>query len=110
MTQTMNLEPIETLVWAALAGCGAMFLIYYVMRMFADLTHEGTARIEDAVGCNGSVYLRIPEGGHGKVNVDLPNRRMLYGAVSSQGPVPTGQSVTVTRVVDAATVEVVTKE
>lgn len=110
LTQTMQLESHQTLIWAALAGCGAMFIIYYVMRLFADLTHEGTARIADAVGCDGSVYLRIPEGGYGKVNVDLPDRRILYGAVSPQAPVATGERVIVTRIVDAATVEVMTKE
>ena len=66
------------------------------------------ARIDRAVGCTGTVYLRVPgaKGGAGKVHLALQNRTVEYQAVTAGEEIPTGKPVKVVAVVNADTVEV----
>lgn len=106
---SQQLEAGPTLVVALAAGAAALFLVAYMMRALSNLKAEGTARIERAVGHNGTVYLPIPaeKGGVGKVQLNLQNRTVEYQAITPHQQLPTRARVVVTAVVSPDTVEVV---
>lgn len=108
-TANFHLEPPVALACAVLSGLGALVGVSYLMKLLHRLKSDGTARIERAVGLNGTVYLTIPAGkqGAGKVTLNLQNRTVEYQAVTPTGPLPTGAAIVVTAVVGPDTVEVV---
>ena len=80
-----------------------------VMAAFRRLTHDGTARIEAAVGTTATVYLRVPANrtGPGKVTVTVQNRTVECEAVTAApADIPTGAPVRVVAVVGPTAVEV----
>lgn len=91
-------------------GCGALalYLVALVMRGLARLKADGTVKPEDAVGCRGTVYLRIPalQHGPGKVQLTVRNRTVEYAAVTRGAELLTGTPVRVVAVVNPGTVEV----
>lgn len=90
------------------AGALALYLVALAMSSLKELKADGTARVERAVGCTGTVYLRVPgaKAGAGKVHLALQNRTVEYQAVTAGDELPTGRSVRVVAVVSADTVEV----
>jgi len=84
--QRGDMEPLATLVLAAVAGIGALFLVSWIMKLLIRMNIDGTVRIEKSVGCRGTVYVSIPAGnaGQGKVQVSVLNRTMEYRAVTAQ--------------------------
>jgi len=90
------------------AGALALYLVALAMRSLKDLKADGTVRVDRAVGCTGTVYLRVPGGkaGAGKVHLALQNRTVEYQAVTAGDELPTGKPVRVVAVVSADTVEV----
>lgn len=104
-----TIGPEASFVVALLAGAGAMYGVYHLMRLLVRLKSDGTVRLDRAVGKTGTVYLRVPAGrtGHGKVTLNLQNRTVEYRAVTGQDALPTGATVVVTAIVGPDTVEVV---
>jgi hypothetical protein len=104
-----RLGPEAGFVVALLAGAGAMYGVYHLMRLLVRLRADGTVRMDRAVGKTGTVYLRVPAGrtGHGKVTLNLQNRTVEYRAVTGHDALPTGATVVVTAIVGPDTVEVV---
>ncbi|MBX3411343.1 MAG: NfeD family protein [Pirellulales bacterium] len=104
-----TLGPAASFVVALLTGFGAMYGVYYLMRLMVRLKSDGTVRMDRAVGKTGTVYLRVPAGrsGHGKVTLTLQNRTVEYRAVTEQDTLPTGATVVVTAIIGPDTVEVV---
>jgi len=104
-----ELGPEASFVVALLAGAGAMYGVYHLMRLLVRLKADGTVRMDRAVGKIGTVYLRIPAGrsGQGKVTLNLQNRTVEYRAVTGQDALPTGATVVVTAIIGPETVEVV---
>lgn len=101
--------PSPVVVVVALAcGAAAFYGVYWVMQSLYRLQHEGTARVQRAVGQHASVYLRIPahESGAGKIQVNLQNRTMEYLAMTSGDAIPTGAKVVVVDVLTPDTVKV----
>jgi hypothetical protein len=98
----------RNLAVAVAAGLGAMLLVAYLMKALYRLRSDGTARIDHAVGQNGTVYLTIPgqKGGLGKVHVNVQNRTMEYQALTPHAELPTGAKVVVVGIVNSDTVEV----
>lgn len=90
------------------AGALALYLVALAVRSMKDLKADGTARVERAVGCTGTVYLRVPgaKAGAGKVHLALQNRTVEYQAVTAGDELPTGKPVRVVAVVNSDTVEV----
>lgn len=90
------------------SGALALYLVAMAMRSLKNLKADGTARIDRAIGCTGTVYLRVPgaRGGAGKVHLALQNRTVEYQAVTTGEEIPTGKPVKVVAVVNADTVEV----
>lgn len=103
-----EMPALLTLVVALAAGGAAMCGVHWMMQTLYRLKSDGTARIERAVGRQGTVYLRIPahKGGVGKVHVNVQNRTMEYEALTSQVELPVGAKVVVVNVAGPDTVEV----
>ncbi len=81
------------------AGLLSLAVTGKVFQFMSRLHSSGTLQIEKAVGVEGTVYLRIPSEGRGKVQVAVQNRLMEFEAVSSDGEIATGESVLVVGIV-----------
>lgn len=108
-TVNFNQDPPRAMALALAAGAAALFGVAYLMRGLHRLRADGTARIERAVGSNGTVYLTIPaqKAGAGKVTLKLQNRTVEYQAVTPNQQLPTGAKIVVTAVLGPDTVEVI---
>ena len=80
-----------------------VFTVWVVSKVFLgmqSLQSDGTIRIENAIGQEGTVYLTIPEGGVGKVNTTVQGRLREFEAVSQdKKKIETGQGVKVVNVI-----------
>lgn len=82
---------------AVAAGVGSSWLIAKIFQSMGRLQSSGTLDLRNAVGQEGTVYLRIPAGGTGKVNVTVQEHLQTFDAVTDGGAeLPTGQRVRVT--------------
>jgi hypothetical protein len=91
------------------AGVASFLLVGWIMRSLGKLTASGTLVVRNAIGCTGSVYLRIPAKGAapGKVTVQVQGRSMELLAVTDGDAIPTGAQVLVSDVVGEETLKVV---
>jgi membrane protein implicated in regulation of membrane protease activity len=79
-----------------LAGLATVWVIGKVFSGMAKLQSDGTLRLSDAIGQQGKVYLTIPAGGAGQVQVAFQGRLMIYEAVSAnKESIKTGDQVVV---------------
>lgn len=65
------------------AGLGAVWLIGKMFSMITKLQSSGTIGIDSTVGAEGTVYLKIPPEGSGRVLVRVHNSLREYDAMSS---------------------------
>lgn len=89
-------------VWTILGGAGAGFItmlaIAWAMLSMQKLQSSGTLKMENAIGCEGKVYLSIPAGGTGKVNIAVQGSLREFEAVAAdKTAIPTGTTVKVVR-------------
>ncbi len=100
-------KPISV-VFAAVAGFAAIFIVYYLYKSIAKLKSDGSVSVKSLVGAKGTVYLRIPaeQSGIGKVLVSQQDRTMEYEAITLGDELKNGTPITVVRVVSPTTVEV----
>ncbi|MBK8481791.1 MAG: hypothetical protein IPL40_11525 [Proteobacteria bacterium] len=78
------------------AGLLAVWLIGALFALFNRLQSSGTLKLHNAIGAEGTVYLDIPAGGTGKVQVAVQGRLLVLEAASHAGdPVPTATRVRV---------------
>lgn len=81
---------------ALAAGVASMWLIAKLFSLLLHLQSSGTVEIANAVGQEGTVYLTIPAGGTGKVQVVVQGRLLEYEAVSdAKTPLVPGDTVLV---------------
>jgi len=65
------------------AGAVSVVIITKLLTALLKLQSSGTISLKNAVGQDGSVYLRIPAEGTGKVQVEIQERLMVLEAVSA---------------------------
>jgi hypothetical protein len=82
-----------------LAGLAAVWIIGRLFHLTHGLHSSGTLQPKAAAGCFGTVYLTIPAGGIGRVNVQIGQRTREMDAIHADGTeLPTGTAVQVVRV------------
>lgn len=64
------------------AGAASMYGTGKIFQVFFALEASGNIEISDAIGQKGTVYLRIPEGGVGQVQIQLGGALKTYNAKS----------------------------
>jgi len=90
-----------------LAGLGTVWVIGKVFTSMAKLQSDGTLKLSDAMGQRGKVYLTIPAGGTGQVQVAFQGRVMMYDAVSvDKEIIKTGEQIVVIDIVGGNTLVV----
>ncbi|MFH0908008.1 MAG: hypothetical protein V1929_04540 [bacterium] len=83
-----------SLIAGLVAGLGAVWVIGKLFASMRKLQSSGTLDLHKAVGQPGEIYMTIPAGGTGKVQVSVQNRLSVYDAVSRDGAeIKTGASV-----------------
>ena len=96
-----NLSPGLSALIAFGAGTLMMFVVAFLLAQLYKLKSSGNINLENAIGEEGTIYLRIPENGTGKVQVVVQERMRIYDArCSSGGEIPTGDRVRVDKVLD----------
>ncbi len=99
-----NLHIFITILGGAIAGLitvGATGLIFSQMKR---LQTEGTIKIQNTVGSEGTVYLTIPKNGTGQVQVIVQGSLKIFDAVSSnKNQIATGEKVRVSGVASGNT-------
>ena len=106
---TMNSDGSDSLAIAAggIAGGASMYGTGKIFQVFFALEASGNVEMSEAIGVRGSVYLRIPEGGIGQVQIELGGALKTYNAKSEDGQgIATGDFV---EVVDTITSTLVVK-
>jgi membrane protein implicated in regulation of membrane protease activity len=86
------------LALAVVAGVGAMYGMYWLMRSIAGLSSSGNQRIGNAVGRRATVYIPVPadKKGAGKVQLSMQNRIVEFLAVTDEADrLKTGETVEV---------------
>ncbi len=102
---TMRFEygagPGKAILVAGAVGFGMMLVLAKLLTSIYQMRSSGNIRPANAVGVEGSVYLTIPVGGRGQVQVAIQNRLKVMDAIAEQ-PVElaTGTSIRVVRVVE----------
>lgn len=103
-----HLSPERSIAVASLAGFGMLYLVGWGFKKLYQLQADGTVKMQDAVGCTGTVYLTIPghHQGPGKVTVKVAERTMEYRAMTSGETLKTGTPIVVSNVISEDTLEV----
>ena len=90
---------ILALAGAMVAGLISVWIIGKLFQGAVRLQSNGALKTADAVGCTGTVYLTIPEGGTGRVSLNFLNHLREFDAAEKSGTkVPTGTPVRVVKV------------
>jgi hypothetical protein len=109
----MGLHALLALFLAVQIGITGMVGVALLLREALRLQSDGTLDIRNALGREGSVYLKVPAGrsGQGKVNVVVQEQMHEFEAVTdSESPIPTGAKVIVIGVTGGDTLVVSKKE
>ena len=92
---------------AAAAGAVTLVIVGKIFSSLLALQSSGTLDMRNAVGQEGTVYLRIPADGTGKAQVTVQERLMVLDAVSEgKKELKTGERVKVVRVIGGRTLSV----
>ncbi len=90
---------IVSLILFILAGGVVSLLIQFIMRAMLKLQTSGNVQLSNAVGQTATVYLKIPVGGKGQVEITIQDRKKILSAMTEDSEeIPTGTKVTVTSV------------
>jgi membrane protein implicated in regulation of membrane protease activity len=95
------------IVISVLVGMGLVAAVMYLFKWLSGMQQSGNINLQrSAAGCEGKVYLTIPEGrsGSGKVQITINGAVREYDAVTeSETPLRTGTSIRVIDALDANT-------
>lgn len=107
MLESRPNSPLGALVVAVLAGGLSMWLMAWLFKLMKKMQSDGTSRIENAVGHEGSVYLTIPAQDIGKVQLSVNGRLSVMDARAANGQtLATGSQVKVVRILNGNILEV----
>ena len=88
------------IIGGTISGGASMWVIGKLFEGFMMLQAEGNIRIEESMGSRGKVYLRIPEGGTGQVQVTFQGQLRTMDATSLDGvKIDTGEFIEVVEVI-----------
>ncbi|MHC5054466.1 MAG: hypothetical protein ACYTKD_07095 [Planctomycetota bacterium] len=89
------------------AGAVSVAIITKLLAALLRLQSSGTISLKNAIGQDGTVYLRIPADGTGKVQVEVQERLMVLEAVSAgKAELKTDDKVKVVGIVGGRTLRV----
>jgi len=87
-----------SIIGAVAAGFASVWIIGKIFKVATRMQSSGTIQTSDAIGCNGTVYLTIPQGGIGRVTLNIRNHSREFDAVGVNGDkIATGTPI---RVID----------
>jgi len=99
----LGLDPFLSLAGGAAAGTATAYALGRLFSMAQRLQSSGTIDLQNAVGAEASVYMRVPPHGIGKVQLTVQGRLGIYEAISHDDePLDTGATVRVVKVVDGS--------
>lgn len=94
------------LTLAVLVGAGLVLAVMYMFKWLSGMQQSGNINVyKSAVGCQGKVYLTVPEErkGTGKVQISINESVREYDAVTDGDSIRTGTPVKVIEVIDPNT-------
>lgn len=95
-----NVSAWISLAGAIVAGMVTLLLVGLIFQTMRRMQSDGTLRIANAIGEEGTVYLTIPEQGTGQVQVTVQGGLKIFNAVSTNHQrLPTGTSIRVVAIV-----------
>ena len=90
------------IVVGSITGFGSMYGTGKLFQLFVALQSDGTIDMDDSIGSVGTIYLRIPEGGVGQIQVESGNAMRTYNAKTDDGqPMATGEFAEVIDVISS---------
>ena len=90
------------IVVGSVTGFGSMYGTGKLFQLFVALQSDGTIDMDDSIGSVGTIYLRIPEGGVGQIQVESGNAMRTYNAKTDDGqPMATGEFAEVIDVISS---------
>ena len=103
----INLRDVIETDWILLAvsvGFGILFVVIFILlfRQLMKLENNSAVGVEETVGKNADVYLRIPagRGGKGKVQLSIKGAVKEYNAVTDEAEnIPSGTIVRITEII-----------
>jgi len=99
-----NLHVLITILGGAIAGLVTVGATGVIFSQMKRLQTEGTIKIQNTVGSEGTVYLTIPKNGTGQVQVIVQGSLKIFDAVSSnKNQIATGEKVRVSGVASGNT-------
>jgi hypothetical protein len=106
--QGMHWEPLPGIALGAAIGLAMGLLFSYGMYSLRKLESDGTIRDFKAEGLKGTCYLRVPEAGKGKgqVQIVVKNRTLTLDAVSDGPAIESFKKVVVMQRIDENTLRV----
>ncbi len=92
-----------SILWGILVGLFMVALNLSLLKGLATLNESGNLNLENAVGINATVAIRIPAklAGCGKITISFQGRLEELEACTEGEEIPRGQTVTVVRISDS---------
>lgn len=98
---------IVSLLGATAAGLFSVWVISILFMQMKRLQSDGSINIQNALGQNGSVYLKIPSNGTGQVQITIQGALKIFDAYSEdKETINTGEKISVTKIIDHNTLGV----
>ena len=94
------------LLLAVLVGIAFVVMTVFLFKWLYSMQQAGNINVyQSAVGCTGTVYLKIPaeRGGEGKVQITIQGAVREYNALTEGDALPTGTPIKVVEVVNPST-------
>lgn len=102
-----NLPILVTIIGAVIAGLITVAVIGLIFSQMNRLQTEGTIRIQNTIGTEGTVYLTIPREGTGQVQVIVQGSLKIFDAMSKDKKmIATGEKIQVVGVASGNTLVV----